>query len=155
MKLAVYKILPLLLIFNGCYTMILDPLRIREAPPENIKTDKYYNGEEVFPIVNRSIYSQYNQSRQYPYDYLPNGNYYNNPYQYTGYNPVVDQTRVVLSREEYLQLKAAQTPLRQPPKVDAAAQAERKHRRADVWKRRNEHRGRLAPKVTRREKNEE
>ena len=154
MKLALYKILPLLLILNGCYTMILDPLRIREAPPENIKIDKYYDGEEVFPIVNRSIYNQYNQSR-YPYDYLPNGYYYNDPYQYTRYGPVADRTGVALSREEYLQLKAAQTPIPQRPKIDAAAQAERKHRRADVWKRRSELRGRPAPKVTRREKDVE
>ena len=154
MKSAVYKTLPLLLVLNGCYTVILDTLRIREVPPEDIKIDKYYDGEEALPIVNRSIYNQYGSTR-YPYAYLHNGYYYNDPYAYGQYGPTVDRTGVVLSREEYLRLKAAQAPKPMPPKVDATALAEKKRRQELVWKKRIEPRIRKAPTPTRRQKDGE
>ena len=150
MKLAIYKILPLLLILNGCYTVILDPLRIREIPAENIKIDKYYDGEEVLPIVRDNQRPPF----RYPYANMHNGYYYNDPYTYTRYN--IYGNYVIPQRNTYVEVDRQNkvTPTA-PPKIDPAVAAEKKRLQKLVWERRINPRVRKAPTFTRRQKDGE
>ena len=147
MKMKLIRLLPLLLVLNGCYTLLLDPMRVREVPQNDTKIYQHYERFETLPIVRDNSQLQF----QYPYANMHNGYYYNNPYTYTQYNPygiyITPQHNVY--KETNRQNKV---PPVQPIKVDPAILAEKKIFQKLVWERRINPRARKAPMPTRREK---
>jgi len=79
----IYSFLCLIFLLSGCYTMVSNPLRIKEIPvPDIHKMEIDDTRDEILPMVNRS----YNRQLYYPYAAQRNGYYYVNPYYYNRYN---------------------------------------------------------------------
>ena len=84
----------LLLVLDGCYTLLYDPLRVKPAPKINVRDleNNYQRDErdEHRPMVNRryelheSIHRQ--QWLQRPYLHRYDGYYHVDPYYYNSYN---------------------------------------------------------------------
>ena len=84
----IYSFLCLIFFLSGCYTIISDPLRIKEIPAADIhQIDKLYDNEEVLPIVRKSSNHYYGN---YTNPYYGNFNgYYYNRYGYSSYRAPV------------------------------------------------------------------
>ena len=147
MKMKLIRLLPLLLVLNGCYTLLLDPMRVREVPQNDTKIYQHYERFETLPIVRDNSQLQF----QYPYANMHNGYYYNNPYTYTQYNPygiyITPQRNVYEEVGRHNKVTSVQ-----PIKVDSAILAEKKRLQKLAWERRINPRARKVPMPTRREK---
>lgn len=84
----IYSFLCLIFFLSGCYTMVSNPLRIKEIlVPDIHQIDKLYDNEEVLPIVRKSSSSYYGN---YINPYYGNFNgYYYNRYGYSSYRAPV------------------------------------------------------------------
>ena len=139
MKMQLIRLLPLLLVLNGCYTLLLDPMRVREVPQNDTKIYQHYERFETLPIVRDNSQLQF----QYPYANMHNGYYYNNPY----------GIYITPQRNVYEEVdRPNKVTLAQPIKVDSAILAEKKRLQKLAWERRINPRARKVPMPTRREK---
>ena len=139
MKMKLIRLLPLLLVLNGCYTLLLDPMRVREVPQNDTKIYQHYERFETLPIVRDNSQLQF----QYPYANMHNGYYYNNPY----------GIYITPQRNVYEEVdRPNKVTLAQPIKVDSAILAEKKRLQKLAWERRINPRARKVPMPTRREK---
>jgi|3_EtaG_2_1085321.scaffolds.fasta_scaffold148772_2 hypothetical protein len=148
---------PLLLVLDGCYTLLYDPLRIKPAPKINVR-DLEKNNErdernEYTPMVNR----RYEWQLQYPYTPYRNGYYPNISYYSNGYNSYSTYHVHNESQPSVSQAQKTITPTQQSAKVEvkdetASRDVERAKR---IWQKRINPRIRKAPTLTRRQKDEE
>ena len=139
MKMKLIRLLPLLLVLNGCYTLLLDPMRVREVPQNDTKIYQHYERFETLPIVRDNSQLQF----QYPYANMHNGYYYNNPYGIY----ITPQRNVYEEVGRHNKVTSVQ-----PIKVDSAILAEKKRLQKLAWERRINPRARKVPMPTRREK---
>ena len=147
----------LLLVLDGCYTLLYDPLRVKSAPKINVRDleNNYQRDErdEHRPMVNRHY------ERWFQYSYSPYGNGYYPIFSYhsNGYSPYSIYHIHNESRLSVLQPQKTITPTQQRTKVEVKnTPTSRDVERAKiVWQKRIEPRNRKLPTPTRREKDEE
>ena len=147
----------LLLVLDGCYTLLYDPLRVKPAPKINVRDleNNYQRDErdEHRPMVNR----RYELWPQYSYSPYGNGYYPIVSYHSYGYSPYSIYHIHNESRLSVLQPQKTITPTQQRTKVEVKnTPTSRDVERAKiVWQKRIEPRNRKLPTPTRREKDEE
>ena len=147
----------LLLVLDGCYTLLYDPLRVKSAPKINVRDleNNYQRDErdEHRPMVNR----RYELWPQYSYSPYGNGYYPIVSYHSYGYSPYSIYHIHNESQLPVLQPQKPFTPAQQSAKVEVKdAPARRDVERAKiVWQKRINPRYRTLPTPTRREKDEE
>ena len=150
----IHSFLCLIFLLSGCYTIISDPLRIKEIPAVDIhKMEIDDTRDEIFPMVNRS----YNRQLHYPYAAQRNGYYYVNPYYYNRYNTYRVYDVYNISQPSVSQKANTFTPVQQSPKTEVKETPSAKdvERARMVWQKRIDPRIHKAPKPTRRKKDEE
>ena len=147
----------LLLVLDGCYTLLYDPLRVKPAPKINVRDleNNYQRDErdEHRPMVNRHY------ERWFQYSYSPYGNGYYPIFSYhsNGYSPYSIYHIHNESRLSVLQPQKTITPTQQRNKVeikDATASRDIEGAKR-IWQKRINPRNRKLPTPTRREKDEE
>ncbi len=147
----------LLLVLDGCYTLLYDPLRVKPAPKINVRNleNNYQRDErdEHRPVVNR----RYELWTQYSYSPYGNGYYPIVSYHSSGYSPYNIYHIHNESQLPVLQPQKTFTPAQQNAKVEVEdATVSRDVERAKiVWQKRINPRNRKLPAPTRREKDEE
>ena len=147
----------LLLVLDGCYTLLYDPLRVKPEPKINVRNleNNYQRDErdEHRPVVNR----RYELWTQYSYSPYGNGYYPIVSYHSSGYSPYSIYHIHNESQLPVLQPQKTFTPAQQNAKVEGEdATASRDVERAKiVWQKRINPRNRKLPAPTRREKDEE
>ena len=148
----IYSFLCLIFLLSGCYTIISDPLRIKEIPAADIhQIDKLYDNEEVLPIVRKSSNPYYgNYTNPYygnytnPYYGNFNGYYYNR-YGYSSYRAPIYYSSYLseppqnIDTSQSVQKSTSVAPPKPP--VD-------KERAKAVWQKRIDSRLRKAPTPT-------
>jgi len=147
----------LLLVLDGCYTLLYDPLRVKPPPKINVRNleNNYQRDErdEHRPMVNRryELWPQYSYS-PYGNGYYPIVSYYSN-----GYSPYSIYHIHNESQLSILQPQKTITLAQQSDKVEVKdATASRDVEGAKiVWQKRINPRNRKLPTPTRREKDEE
>ena len=147
----------LLLVLDGCYTLLYDPLRVKSAPKINVRDleNNYQRDErdEHRLMVNR----RYERWFQYSYSPYGNGYYPIISYHSNGYSPY----NIYYIRNEsllsVLQPQKTITPAQQSAKVEVKdAPASRDVEKAKrIWQKRINPRNRKLPTPTRRLKDEE
>ena len=147
----------LLLVLDGCYTLLYDPLRVKSAPKINVRDleNNYQRDErdEHRLMVNR----RYERWFQYSYSPYGNGYYPIISYHSNGYSPYNIYHIRNESLLSVLQPQKTITPAQQSAKVEVKdAPASRDVERAKrIWQKRINPRIRKAPTLTRRQKDEE
>jgi len=147
----------LLLVLDGCYTLLYDPLRVKSAPKINVRDleNNYQRDErdEHRLMVNR----RYERWFQYSYSPYGNGYYPIISYHSNGYSPYNIYHIRNESQLSVLQPQKTITPAQQSAKVEVKdAPASRDVERAKrIWQKRINPRIRKAPTLTRRQKDEE
>ena len=144
----------LLLVLDGCYTLLYDPLRVKPAPKINVRNleNNYQRDErdEHRPVVNR----RYELWTQYSYSPYGNGYYPIVSYHSSGYSPYSIYHIHNESQLPVLQPQKTFTPAQHSAKVEVEdAAASRDVERAKiVWQERINPRDRKQPAPTRRKK---
>ena len=147
----------LLLVLDGCYTLLYDPLRVKSAPKINVRNleNNYQRDErdEHRPMVNR----RYELWPQYSYSPYGNGYYPIVSYHSYGYSPYSIYHIHNESQLSVLQPQKTITPTQQSAKVEVKDAPTRRdvERAKIVWQKRINPRNRKLPVSTRREKDEE
>ena len=108
----------LLLVLDGCYTLLYDPLRVKPAPKINVRNleNNYQRDErdEHRPVVNR----RYELWTQYSYSPYGNGYYPIVSYHSSGYSPYNIYHIHNESQLPVLQPQKTFTPAQQSAKVE-------------------------------------
>ena len=144
-----FKLLPFLLLLNGCYTLLSDPLKVSPKPQLDIHNIKEQDKiDEPHPMVGR----HYVRRSHEPYVYGHNGYYGIVPRYHNSYNSY-DHYHI----SDVSQSFVPQTPPQQSNKVEVKnTQTSRDVEKAKIiWQKRISPRVRKAPTPTRRQKDGE
>ena len=145
----IYSFLCLIFFLSGCYTIISDPLRIKETPPADIhQIDKLYDNEEVLPIVRKSSNPYYGNYTNPYYDNF-NGYYYNR-YGYSSYRAPVYYSSYLSQPTQNVgtpQRIQKSTSVASPKPTPVTSRVDKERAKA-VWQKRIDPRLRKAPTPT-------
>ena len=137
----IYSFLCLIFFLSGCYTIISDPLRIKETPPADIhQIDKLYDNKEVLPIVRKSSNPYYGNFNGYYYNRYGYSSY-RAPVYYSSYLSQPTQNVGTPQRIQKSTSVASPKPTSVTSRVD-------KERAKAVWQKRIDPRLRKAPTPT-------
>ena len=132
----IYSFLCLIFLLSGCYTMVSNPLRIKEIlVPDIHQIDKLYDNEEVLPIVRKSFNPYYGNFNGYYYNRYGYSSY-RAPVYYSSYLSEPPQN---IDTSQRIQKSTSVAPPKPP--VD-------KERAKAVWQKRIDSRLRKAPTPT-------
>ena len=137
----IYSFLCLIFLLSGCYTMVSNPLRIKEIlVPDIHQIDKLYDNEEVLPIVRKSSNPYYGNFNGYYYNRYGYSSY-RAPVYYSSYLSQPTQNVGTPQRIQKSTSVASPKPTSVTSRVD-------KERAKAVWQKRIDPRLRKAPTPT-------
>ena len=149
-----YPILfPLLFTLSGCYTLLINPLKVNPKPKLSNHIEKHNESNEYITMVNR----RYERQLQQSYPYYSNGHYPVSPYYYSRYNTHNTHHIHDVSQSSVSQIQNTGEPKQQNFKneVKEATSGKDVERAKMVWNRRTNPRNRNPPAPTRRQKDGE